>query len=43
MEIVTTLVQETVVEALLNPMVLLVAALVTFVLLSGLGARLLER
>ncbi len=43
MEIVTTPIQEMVVEALLSPVVLLVAALVMFMLLSGLGARLLDR
>ncbi len=43
MEIVTTLIQEMVVEALLSPLVLLVAALVMLMLLSGLGARLLDR
>ena len=43
MEAIAAVIQQKVTEALLSPTALLVAAIVNVVLLSGLGARLLDR
>lgn len=43
MEFITALIEETLTDVLLSPSVLLLAALVSSVLLSGVGARLIDR